>query len=241
MSMDRFTREVDRARRVYDEYETECRYETLWAPFDEVEAAYRSRQIIAMAELMREAGRANLDGMRVLDVGCGRGRHLRGFVDTGARPEHLVGIDVHEQSLAVARSISPQLRFSAFNGWEIPYPDATFDLVTQFVVFSSISLPDLRWQLATEMVRVLSPGGYVFWWDTLRLAQRASGTHERLEVESLFPGLPRNELQLGRQPTLGECMRVPRWSRRFVRPLLDRLPLVNYPTTHLAALVGPKA
>jgi SAM-dependent methyltransferase len=241
MSRDAFTQEVERARRVYDEYEGEDRYATLWAPFDEAEVAYRSRQIIAMAKLMRETGLASLAGLRVLDVGCGRGRHVRGFIDMGARPEHLLGIDVHEPSLAVAKALSPQLSFSAFNGWEIPYRAASFDLVTQFVVFSSIALLDLRRKLASEMVRVLRPGGYVFWWDTLHLPAQGDAPNERLEVAPLFPGLVKKELRLGRQPTLGECVRVPRWGRRFVRPVLDRLPVVNYPATHLAALVGPKA
>jgi len=239
VSAHQFEREVERAQRAYDDYDAAGRQETLWAPFNELESDYRSRQLVAIAALMRHAGRSDLRGVRVLDVGCGRGRQLRGFLDMGSRPEDLVGIDVHTASLEVARSLSPQLRFDSFNGWEIPYADESFDLVTQFVVFSSIALGDLRRQLAREVVRVLRPGGHVLWWDTLHLAVRGQESHE-LEVSSLFPGLPRHELRIARRPQLGECLRLPPRARRFVAPFLNSLPAVNYPETHLAALIGPR-
>jgi ubiquinone/menaquinone biosynthesis C-methylase UbiE len=239
MTTDAFAREVERVRRVYDAYDAEGRHQTLWSPFDEVEAAYRSRQTFAMAALMRDARVVSLEGVRILDIGCGRGRHLRRFLDMGASPGDLHGIDVHEPSLEVARSLSPHIAFTLFNGWEIPFPDSSFDLVTQFVVFSSISLLELRRHIAAEMLRVLRPRGYVFWWDTLQLADRNAGG-EALDAASLFPTLDRKQLKIGRQPTLGECVRVPPRVRPFVRGALDRLPLVNYPPTHAAALLGPK-
>jgi SAM-dependent methyltransferase len=231
--------EVERSRRTYDSYEDRGLYDTDWAAFDEAEAAYRSRQALTLATLMREAGFRDLRALRILDVGCGRGRQVRGFVDMGADPADIQGIDVHEPSLAVARSLAPQLTFSLFDGCTIPTPADSFDLVTQHVVFSSIALPELRRHLAGEMVRVLRPGGYVFWWDTLRLSRFADATQPHLEVGGLFGALPRSELRIGQKPTLGESVRLPRQARA-VRGILDRLPVVNYPTTHAAALIGPK-
>lgn len=232
--------EIDRARRMYDAYEAKGCYDTAWAPFDEVEAAYRSRQALAMATLMRKAGLRDLSGLRILDVGCGRGRQLRSFIDMGADASSLDGIDIHEPSISVARSLSPQLTFATFNGWEIPYPDKSFSLVTQHVVFSSIALVELRERLAAEMVRVLRPGGYVFWWDTLRLSRFADGEQAPLDVGRLFSELPTEQLRIGQQPTLAECLRVPHTGRRLARFVLKRIRLFDYPTTHLAALIGPK-
>jgi hypothetical protein len=90
------------------------------------------------------------------------------------------------------------------------------------------------------MLRVLRPGGYIFWWDGLRLANAAAAANAPLGPASLFKGLPLTCLRVGRQPTLGECIRVPPRTRPAVRALLDRLPVVNYPATHCAALIGPK-
>lgn len=241
MNPDDVANEVERARRTYDNYEATGCYEEAWAPFDEVEAAYRSRQALTLATLMREAGFRDLRALRILDVGCGRGRHLRLFVDMGARQADLHGVDIHKPSIAIAKSLSPQLTFSTFDGSKIPYPDGGFDLVTQHVVFSSIALPELREHLASEMLRVLRPGGYVFWWDTLSLSRLADATGPPLDVGALFGELHRNELRTGRQPTLGECARAPRKGARIVQLALAPLRVLNYPATHVAALIGPKA
>jgi SAM-dependent methyltransferase len=235
-----YSNEIARVRDVYDSFETEGRYEAMWSPFDEFEAAHRSQQALSMAKLLSNAGLQSLNGLRVLDVGCGRGRQLRMFLDMGARPDDLDGVDVHEPSLDIARSLAPHLRFSTYSGSALPFPDSSFDLVTQFVVFSSIAPSELRSRLAREMVRVLRPGGHVFWWDMPHLAANAGGTDKPLQVGELFGTLGRSEISVGSRPKLGHCMRMPHGVRGFLAPLLDRLPLVNYPATHVAALVGPK-
>lgn len=235
-----FDREVDRSRAVYDEYDATRRYETLWTAFDETDAAYRSQQALAMARLMRGAGFPDLRGQRVLDVGCGRGRQLRSFLDMGAQPQDLVGIDVHEPALHVARSLAPHLRFDVYNGWQIPFPDESFDLVTEFVVFSSIGSQELRQHLADEMLRVVRRGGYIFWWDTVKLSDGAAGASGPLDPGPLFEGMPLTRLRIGRGPTLGEAIRVPARMRAVAIALLNWLPVVNYPATHCAALIGPR-
>lgn len=181
-------------------------------------------------------GFTDLEDLRILDVGCGRGRQLRAFLDWAPR---LTTSTASTSIGRLSRSLAPALRFGEFKGWDIPFEDATFDLVAQFVVFSWIALPELRRQLAAEMLRALRPGGYVFWWDTLGLSWRTGRAGEKLRPDGLFDGLMSRGQYLGRRPTLGECVRAPEGLRPYVRRVLDRLPLSDRPT-HLAALVGPK-
>src|SRR5256884_3700165 len=47
----------------------------------------------------------------------------------------------------------------------LPLPAASFDIVLQSTMFSSILEPALRWQVAAEMVRVLKPTGLILWSD----------------------------------------------------------------------------
>lgn len=49
-----------------------------------------------------------LGGLRILEVGCGRGHFLRQLVTWGADPERVVGIDLLEDRLAVARRRAAQ-------------------------------------------------------------------------------------------------------------------------------------
>ena len=95
----------------------------------------------------------NLDGRspRILDVGCGTGANLEMLAQFG-RAE---GVDVSEDALAFcrARGLS-QVKLGAAE--QLPYPDASFDLVTALDVVEHLD-DDLAG--LSEMRRVLRPGG----------------------------------------------------------------------------------
>jgi SAM-dependent methyltransferase len=187
-----------------------------------------------MASLFRTAGRTSLAGWRILDVGCGIGRLVRGFIDLGAEPGDLVGLEIQPGRLELARRLSPHVTFALGDGCDLPFPDRQFDLVTQFVVFSSIGAAGLREHLAREMVRVTAPGGYIFWWDLLStVAPREKG--QAMDLDQLFPGLSRQSLTVGLKPRPSECLRPSRLLRWLGR-LLDRFAL---PASHVGALIGP--
>jgi SAM-dependent methyltransferase len=218
----------------YARYDRDPSRQTLWGPFHPVEEDHRIQQYRALAALLRDTGRASLSGWRILDVGCGTGRLVRSFLDLGAEPGNVVGLEIQPGRLEAARQLSPHLAFTLGNGYDLPFPDQRFDLVTQFVVFSSIGSAGLREHLAREMVRVTAPGGYVFWWDQLRtVAPRDKG--RAMDLDHLFPSLARRSLAFARKPRPSECLRPSR-GLRWLGRLLDRFGL---PTTHVGALIGP--
>lgn len=95
-------------------------------------------------------------GLRVLDVGCGTGRHA---LQLAARGAFVTGVDPCPEMLAVAREqaarrgLKVDLRAGAFG--ELP-PGELFDLVLCNLVLCH--LPDLRGPIA-EMAACLKPGG----------------------------------------------------------------------------------
>ena len=92
---------------------------------------------------------------RVLDIGCGTGRLLDRLATT--LPEAvLVGVDRSAGMLGAARRTRPNLHLARGTAEALPYPDATFDLVTSTVSFHHWS--DKATALA-EVYRVLRPGG----------------------------------------------------------------------------------
>jgi ubiquinone/menaquinone biosynthesis C-methylase UbiE len=229
-----FTEETSKIKARYKSIDANGCYSTVWAPFHELEAAYRSQQLLAFSGFMREAGIHTLAGRRILDVGCGQGRILRSFVDMGAEPGNLYGVDLSEQYLDNAHRLSPGARVTLTNGQHLDFGEATFDLVTQYVVFSSISLPGLRNAMAMEMLRVLKPGGYIFWWDLLRTVEEAG--RQVLNPETLFSTLPFRCRQVAWLPRPVDCVAKRRWKWTvgwFVNLFAAR-------PTHLAALIGPK-
>ncbi|MFP4389769.1 MAG: class I SAM-dependent methyltransferase [Desulfococcaceae bacterium] len=103
-------------------------------------------------------------GDRVLDIGCGSGRHM----DAALRRDgvHVTGIDLNDADLSQARDRCQYLAdFVACRGrWTLvrasatalPFPDAAFDAVICAEVLEHV--PDHR-RAAAEAVRVLRPGG----------------------------------------------------------------------------------
>jgi ubiquinone/menaquinone biosynthesis C-methylase UbiE len=104
-------------------------------------------------------------GGRVLDVGCGSGRHTA----AAARFDGVlaVGVDVALSDLGAARDrlqlharLEPHLggrwALCAADGLQLPFPEATFDLVICAEVLEHLRAVE---QAVAESLRVLKPGG----------------------------------------------------------------------------------
>jgi SAM-dependent methyltransferase len=223
---------VEEIRSRYAAYGRDPRLRSEWSAFAQHEADYRGQQIRALANLMRRIGRLDLSGMKVLDVGCGSGRLLRSMVDMGTSTANCFGVEIQRHLIESARERShPAIQFQTIDGSSLPFEVESFDLITQFTVFSSIHLSQLRAELATEMVRVLKPQGVIFWWDA---PQCVHSSGEKLDLDLLFPGLPRSEFRYGRMPLPSECL-TKKWGiRSFLGPIVDRFAMRP---SHVAALV----
>ncbi len=123
----------------------------------------RERRLLAA---LTRAGILDLKDCTVLEVGCGSGQWLRDFVKWGARPEHTVGVDLLPERIKAARELcATGTKLFASNAMRLNFDDATFDIVLQSTVFTSILDEVMRRQVAREMLRVVRPHGVIVWYD----------------------------------------------------------------------------
>jgi ubiquinone/menaquinone biosynthesis C-methylase UbiE len=98
----------------------------------------------------------------ILDVGCGTGVNLLEAARWFAPTRLLCGIDISPGMVAVAKSKAAALgvpaQFTVGDAEQLPYPDATFDLV---IANSVLHWFKDRGAAVREMARVLRPGGQV--------------------------------------------------------------------------------
>lgn len=118
-----------------------------------------------LLKAFQRVGIHSLEGLRILDVGCGGGTLLRHLFDFGAQPEDCFGVDLREDVLRIARHLSPNSSFVPATGASLPFPDHSFDIVFQFLVLTSILDPRIKSAVVREILRTLRPGGFFVWYD----------------------------------------------------------------------------
>lgn len=91
------------------------------------------------------------NGVKILDLGCGRGEFLRGFVECG-----LNGYGVDRSSIAKSLCPEAEIRQSDLENEPLPYNDNAFDCVFSKSVLEHFYFPE---KLVTEVYRIVKPNG----------------------------------------------------------------------------------
>ncbi len=161
--------------------------------FKATQGEHLSRRLAAAFEYARVA-----PGMRVLDVGCGRGEILRHCAKLGAE---VFGIDYAPAALALARDLvrqdgAPPAGLYQSDAKYLPFAEGTFDRVLMFDVVEHLHPWELD-QALRDARRVLKSGGMIVvhtapnrWYDAyaypvVRLVRTAMGEGAR------YPANPR--------------------------------------------------
>jgi len=102
------------------------------------------------------------ENSKILDAGCGHGRHVVFFAEQGF---DVTGIDQSKDAIEVGKkwldtkNLSAKIEVGDLTN--LPYDDNSFDVIVSFGVLDHILFSDAK-KAMKELHRVCSPGGYVY-------------------------------------------------------------------------------
>lgn len=102
----------------------------------------------------RNTTSADLRHLRIADIGCGPGTTLAYLTDV----PRLVGVDLSNCALSLARERAPGARLVAADAAHIPLAEKSFDLVFCLDMLEHLPEPE---KAASEIFRILEPGAHL--------------------------------------------------------------------------------
>jgi ubiquinone/menaquinone biosynthesis C-methylase UbiE len=121
------------------------------------DSAFFARRKVEILEDIVRPGLGSLQGLNLLDVGCGTGTTDRYLAP---RVRNLHGVDISEEMLVKAERNVPKGTYSHYDGKNLPFDNGTFDVVVAICVLHHVPV-SMRAELVKDMVRVARPGGVV--------------------------------------------------------------------------------
>lgn len=226
--------EVERLRAAYSGRVAQMTAAGAYSPANEAYLfAIQGRQRALLAALRGE-GLWPVAGQDILEVGCGAGGVLLEWLGYGADPRRLHGVDLLAERVAAAHDRLPHLAINCASGAALPYADHSFDLVLQFTLFSSILDRAIGYTVASEMIRVLRPGGAILWYDFWinPLNKQTRGIRPD-KIRDYYPGCRFSFDRITLAPPIARRLVPLSW---FGASVLEKLKLLN---THYFAVIRP--
>ena len=107
---------------------------------------------------------------RVADIACGDGGFLVDVARAYPAMGDLIGLDMSPAYVRAAQGRlldRPRVRLIVGDAGALPFPDASLDALTSIYLFHELP-PKVRTQVASEIARVLKPGGTFVFADSLQ-------------------------------------------------------------------------
>jgi len=222
--------ERTRIERVYHAYSQDPYYRRIWSG----DAAHYilERKWEEIARIVQKE-QVDIPAARLLDLGAGDGGDCDRFRQLGFRPERIVAIDLLRESLLRTKTSRGWLAVLQADAARLPFRDATFEVVYQSTMLSSILDRSLRGKILHGVRRVLSPQGLFLSYDTRypNPWNRNTSPVSSSELRAAFPGWRVSAHSTTPIPQLARL--VGKLSKRALR-VIEAIPLLR---SHLLAIV----
>jgi len=141
-------------------------------------AAGAMRRILLAPLKKALAKNANGEGLKFLEIGCGTGTMTRDMHLTFPKAK-IIASDISSPYLKIARQRLTEydnISFLEAAGETLPFQNESFDVIYCVYLFHEMPL-DVRKKILTEAYRLLKPGGYFGYVDSLQLNDKPHLNH----------------------------------------------------------------
>jgi len=225
--------EIERIKNVYKNYQEKGITQMRWNDQNPGNLMILQERNTRLLELLFKYGFHEFGSLKIMEIGCGTGDVLAEFLKWGSNPNHLFGVDLLKDRIKQAKAKHPDIHFSLQNAEELEFPSNYFDLVLTFTVFTSILDTGMAYRVASEIKRVLKPGGALVWYDFRFNNPYNPNVHgmRKSDIKYLFPQFKHHFYRITLLPPLAR--RLGRFTKTLY-PILVKIPFLR---THYIAIL----
>lgn len=227
--------EIER-RRIKAVYRSRESKNDLYSPWQPGEIFMSSERKRVAAMMLHRIGKFPRRGDRCLEIGYGRMGWMADLMSWGLKDSDLYGVELDASRAAIAQEALSGANLHTGDATKLSWEDNSFSTVITSTVFSSILNDDVRKLLASEISRVLRPGGVVVWYDMSVKNPKNPNVRQirKSEIEALFPSFKCHARSVTLAPPIARAVAKRSWT---LATFLGAFPFLR---THLlAVLVKP--
>ena len=229
------SQDIKRLRREYEDRKIKYAESNKYSKLDPAHQFIIQNRNRLLLSLLRKYNMRSLQEQKLVEIGCGSGGVLTEYYSLGASPKNLFGVDLLFDRLIAAKVNMPAAHIHNANAELLPFPESSFDIVIQYTAFSSILDQSIKHNSAKEMLRVLTPGGFIIWYDFwFNPTNRQTQGIKPGEIKELFRNCTYDFHRTTLAPPIARWL-IPRSFRIAV--LLEKIKVFN---SHYLVVIQPK-
>ena len=216
--------EKDKIIQAYTNYESE-KYHAMWSGNNVGNQHIYEERYQTIENLFFECD-VKLHNKKILEIGCAGGAVMGNLIKLGAVEDNIYGIDIRKNRIKDAKKALPNCHFLVMDAANLDFSPDAFELITVSTLFSSILDPSIRRKIASEIYRVLKPGGAVLYYDfryNNPTNKNVVGIKMR-EINKLFPNMNKQIQLITLLPPLARRMGK---ATSFLYPILSAIPFLR--------------
>jgi 2-polyprenyl-3-methyl-5-hydroxy-6-metoxy-1,4-benzoquinol methylase len=98
--------------------------------------------------------------LKILDFGCGDGKHFKFFAEMGFSPINIYGVEVSRSRIERCHKIGWEKSYFIENETVLPFENDQFDIINMAEVIEHIPVDKID-KIFSDLVRVLKRGGFI--------------------------------------------------------------------------------